>query len=74
MYFPVSHNIAGSNVGLAEPLVCADCHGVTATAIDWQALGYETDPAGADSDFTGTEIEVSIPDQKPTEVEREPAF
>ncbi|WP_406658196.1 methanogenesis multiheme c-type cytochrome [Methanolobus sp. ZRKC2] len=74
MYFPVSHNIAGSNVGLAEPLGCADCHGVTGTAIDWQALGYETDPAGADSDFTGTEIDVSIPGQRPTEVEREPAF
>lgn len=74
MYFPVSHNIASSTVGLAEPLVCADCHGVTGTAIDWQALGYETDPAGAESDFTGTEIEISIPDQKPTEVEREPAF
>lgn len=74
MYFPVSHNIAGSNTGLAEPLVCADCHGSTATAIDWEGLGYGEDPAGADSDFTGSEIEVSIPDQAPTEVEREPAF
>ncbi|TGC09664.1 methanogenesis multiheme c-type cytochrome [Methanolobus halotolerans] len=74
MYFPVSHNVAGSTVGLAEPLACADCHGITATEIDWQALGYQTDPAGADGDFTGNEISVSIPDQRPTEVEREPAF
>lgn len=74
MYFPVSHNIASSSVGLAEPLVCADCHGVTATAIDWQALGYETDPTGADSDLSGTDISVTIPGQKPTEIEREPAF
>jgi methanogenesis multiheme c-type cytochrome len=74
MYYPVSHNVAGSTRGVAEPLGCADCHGVTATAIDWAALGFETDPAGADSDLTGTEINVTIPGQKPTEVEREPAF
>lgn len=31
MYYQVSHNIASSSVGLADPLVCADCHGVSAS-------------------------------------------
>ncbi|MCQ6961979.1 methanogenesis multiheme c-type cytochrome [Methanolobus chelungpuianus] len=74
MYFPVSHNVASSTTGLAQPLGCGDCHGVTASAIDWQALGYEADPAGADNDLSGTAIDVDIPGQRPTEVEREPAF
>jgi methanogenesis multiheme c-type cytochrome len=76
MYYQVSHNIASSSVGLAEPLVCADCHGVTSDAIDWAALGYEGDPAETDppTDFTVNTISVTIPGQKPTEVEREPAF
>ncbi|WP_406660769.1 methanogenesis multiheme c-type cytochrome [Methanolobus sp. ZRKC3] len=71
MYYQVSHNIAGSEVGLADPLGCADCHGVTSTVIDWTALGYEGDPAATASP---TKISVTIPGQKPTEVEREPAF
>jgi methanogenesis multiheme c-type cytochrome len=74
MYYPVSHNVASSSQGLAEPLGCGDCHGVTATAIDWAALGFETDPAGADNDLSGSGISVTIPGQRPTEVEREPAF
>jgi methanogenesis multiheme c-type cytochrome len=74
MYFPVSHNVASSTRGLAEPLGCSDCHGVTVTAIDWEALGFEADPAGADTDFTGSDISVTIPGQRPAEIEREPAF
>jgi methanogenesis multiheme c-type cytochrome len=74
LYFPVSHNVASSTRGLAEPLGCSDCHGVTVTAIDWEALGFETDPAGADTDFTGSDISVTIPGQRPAEIEREPAF
>lgn len=31
MYYQVSHNIVSSSVGLAEPLECADCHGVSAS-------------------------------------------
>jgi methanogenesis multiheme c-type cytochrome len=31
MYYQVSHNIAGSGRGLADPLECADCHGVSAS-------------------------------------------
>ena len=64
-------NIAGSEVGLADPLGCADCHGESATAIDWTALGYEGDPAATASPM---EVSVTIPGQKPAEVEREPAF
>ncbi|MBN2110454.1 MAG: methanogenesis multiheme c-type cytochrome [Methanosarcinaceae archaeon] len=99
MYLPVSHNIAGSEVGLADPLVCADCHGASASdtlqnvhfgpkvqdcsichevvpVIDWKLLGYDRDPAATDppTDFTTMTIDVSIPGQKPTEVEKEPAF
>ncbi len=74
LYFPVSHNVASSTRGLAEPLGCADCHGVTVTAIDWQAIGFETDPAGAENDFTDTGISVTIPGQRPAEIQREPVF
>ncbi|WP_407281638.1 methanogenesis multiheme c-type cytochrome [Methanolobus sp. WCC1] len=31
LYYQISHNIASSDVGLADPLVCADCHGVSAS-------------------------------------------
>ncbi len=31
MYYQVSHNIASSGIGLADPLECADCHGVSAS-------------------------------------------
>lgn len=31
MYYQVSHNIAGSDTGLADPLECADCHGTSAS-------------------------------------------
>ncbi|WP_321430398.1 methanogenesis multiheme c-type cytochrome [uncultured Methanolobus sp.] len=76
MYYQVSHNIASSTVGLEGPLVCADCHGSTATAINWTALGYEKDPAMSDpeTDFSTKTIEVSVKGAKPEEVEREPAF
>jgi hypothetical protein len=76
MYYQVSHNIVSSSVGLEAPLVCADCHGSTATAINWTALGYEKDPAVSDpqTDFSTKTIEVTLTNAKPTEVEREPAF
>jgi methanogenesis multiheme c-type cytochrome len=74
MYFPVSHNVASSTRGLSEPLGCADCHGVTVNAIDWESIGFETDPAGADTDFTGSDISVTIPGQRPAEIQREPVF
>ena len=28
----------------AQALQCNDCHGATATRMDWQALGYKGDP------------------------------
>ncbi|WP_340820464.1 methanogenesis multiheme c-type cytochrome [Methanolobus sp. WCC4] len=31
MYYQVSHNIAGSETGIADPLECADCHGASAS-------------------------------------------
>ncbi len=31
MYYQISHNIAGSDSGLADPLECDDCHGVSAS-------------------------------------------
>ncbi|MEZ5335983.1 MAG: methanogenesis multiheme c-type cytochrome [Methanolobus sp.] len=31
MFYQVSHNIAGTETGLADPLVCADCHGTSAS-------------------------------------------
>jgi methanogenesis multiheme c-type cytochrome len=76
MYYQVSHNIASSTAGLENPLVCADCHGSTATAINWTALGYEKDPAVSDpeTDFSTKTIEVTVEGAKPEEVEREPAF
>lgn len=76
LHYRLSHNIAGSEVGMADPLECADCHGSTATAIDWELIGYDSDPAETDppTDFTGRTIEVTIPGGKPPEVEREPAF
>ncbi|MGM0771468.1 MAG: methanogenesis multiheme c-type cytochrome [Halobacteriota archaeon] len=76
LHYKLSHNIAGSEAGMADPLECADCHGSTATAIDWELIGYDSDPAETDppTDFTGRTIEVTIPGGKPPEVEREPAF
>lgn len=76
MYYQVSHNIVSTSVGLDDPLVCADCHGATATAINWTALGYEKDPAETDppTDFSTKTIEVTTENAKPTEVEREPAL
>lgn len=76
MYYQVSHNIASSSVGLADPLLCADCHGTTATAINWTALGYEKDPAATDpaTDFSTKTIQATIPGAKPDEIEKDPAF
>ncbi|MCD4806116.1 MAG: methanogenesis multiheme c-type cytochrome [Methanococcoides sp.] len=76
LYYKLSHNIASSEVGLADPLACADCHGSTADAIDWESIGFISDPAETDppTDFTLKDIGVTIPGAKPPEVEREPAF
>ena len=76
MYYQVSHNVASTSTGLGEPLECADCHGSTATAIDWVALGYGKDPAETDppTDFTTMRTDVTRKGERPTEVEREPAF
>jgi methanogenesis multiheme c-type cytochrome len=76
LYYKLSHNVASSEVGLADPLACADCHGSTADAIDWESIGFISDPAETDppTDFTLKDIGVTIPGAKPSEVEREPAF
>jgi methanogenesis multiheme c-type cytochrome len=76
LYYKLSHGISGSETGLADPLVCADCHGESATHIDWAALGYDSDPAETDppTNFSAVTIDVTIPDAKPAEKEREPAF
>ena len=73
LYYPVSHNIASSNKGLAAPLTCGDCHGTTAN-IDWRSLGFVNDPAGADQDYSEKDVSVSIPGQKPVEVQKEPVM
>ncbi|WP_370575555.1 methanogenesis multiheme c-type cytochrome, partial [Methanomethylovorans sp.] len=73
LLYQVSHNVASTDVGMADPLKCADCHGTSeALHIDWGFLGYEKDPAGTTTPTQ--EISVTIPGQKPTEVEREPAL
>ncbi|OPY20671.1 MAG: hypothetical protein A4E24_01005 [Methanomethylovorans sp. PtaU1.Bin093] len=75
LLYQVSHNIAGQEVGLADPLICADCHSGSASGtlhIDWELLGYDMDPAG--TTVPAQEISVTIPGQKPVEVEREPAL
>ncbi len=99
LYYRVSHNIAGSHAGIADPLVCADCHGASASSklqtvhfeqdnitcetchdvrpsVNWAFLGYTSDPAETDppTDFSAKTIDVTIPGQKPAEVEREPAL
>ncbi|HML27117.1 MAG TPA: methanogenesis multiheme c-type cytochrome, partial [Methanomethylovorans sp.] len=63
------------DVGLANPLICADCHAGSASGtlhINWELLGYDMDPAGTTA--PAQEISVTIPGQKPVEVEREPAL
>lgn len=50
---------------------CTQCHDIT-PAINWKLLGYDKDPAG--NTTPTTEILVTIPGQKPLEIEREPAF
>ncbi|MFO0598223.1 MAG: tetrathionate reductase family octaheme c-type cytochrome [Myxococcaceae bacterium] len=42
MYWPINHMVAPAK----EAVQCKQCHGPTATRLDWQALGYPRDPAG----------------------------
>lgn len=71
LYYQVSHNIASSDVGLADPYTCKDCHGSEAV-IDWEALGYVEDPGGESSAVKS--IAVTYEKPRPVEVEKEPAF
>lgn len=41
MHWPISHMVAPAR----DALKCADCHGATATRMNWKALGYPDDPA-----------------------------
>lgn len=75
IYYSVSHNIVKGESALGKSaLWCADCHGNT-SRIDWNLLGYESDPAQTDppTDFTTYEITVEIipARPKPVEVENE---
>jgi methanogenesis multiheme c-type cytochrome len=73
LLYQVSHNIASTDVGMDDPLKCDDCHGTSeALHINWDLLGYDKDPAGTTTPTQ--EISVTIPGQKPVEVEREPAL
>jgi methanogenesis multiheme c-type cytochrome len=71
LYYQVSHDIASTDVGLADPLTCKDCHG-NASVIDWASLGYTEDPGGEAS--AAKSIDVSYTRPRPEEVETEPAF
>ena len=75
LYYQVSHNIVSTEVGMAKPLKCDDCHGSTSD-FDWTLIGYDSDPAETDppTNFTEKVIIVKVPGAKPIEVEREPAF
>jgi methanogenesis multiheme c-type cytochrome len=73
LLYQVSHNIASTDVGMDDPLKCDDCHGTSeALHINWELLGYDMDPAGTTTPTQ--EISVTMPGQKPVEVEREPAL
>lgn len=79
LLYQVSHNIASKDIGMADPLKCDDCHGVSASGslhVNWTLLGYDKDPAETTppTNFSDKEIPVTIPGQKPVEVEREPAL
>lgn len=41
MHWPLSHMVTPAD----KALMCDDCHGPTATRLDWKALGYPGDPA-----------------------------
>ena len=41
MYWPINHMVAPA----AQALTCTECH-APAGRLDWQALGYDRDPAG----------------------------
>ncbi len=71
LYYQVSHNIVSSDVGIADPYTCRDCHG-NASVIDWASLGYVEDPGGESS--AAKSIAVTYPRPKPVEVDTEPAF
>jgi methanogenesis multiheme c-type cytochrome len=71
LYYQVSHNIVSSDVGIADPYTCKDCHGSQAV-IDWESLGYVEDPGGESSAVKS--IDVSYARPRPVEVETEPAF
>ena len=71
LYYQVSHNIVSSDIGIADPYTCKDCHGSEAV-IDWESLGYVEDPGGESSAVKSIDISYARP--RPVEVEREPAF
>jgi methanogenesis multiheme c-type cytochrome len=79
LLYQVSHNIVSKDIGMSDPLKCDNCHGVSASGslhVNWTLLGYDKDPAETTppTNFSAKEIPVTIPGQKPVEVEREPAF
>ncbi|MFP4654588.1 MAG: methanogenesis multiheme c-type cytochrome [Methanohalobium sp.] len=51
---------------------CSKCH-TTKPTLDWDSLGYESDPAG-EGNFSEIEINVTAPGERPEEVEKDPAF
>lgn len=69
LYYQVSHNIVSSDVGMADPMTCKDCHGSEAV-IDWGSIGYIEDPAGDSAAVKS--IGVSYPNKpRPEEVDKE---
>ena len=71
LYEVITHSIVSSDVGIADPYTCKDCHG-NESVIDWAALGYEQDPGGESS--AAKSISITYPRPKPVEVETEPAL
>ncbi|WP_261789002.1 methanogenesis multiheme c-type cytochrome [Methanosarcina siciliae] len=71
LYYQVAHSIVSSDIGLADPYTCKDCHG-NESVIDWAALGYEQDPGGESSAVKSIAVTYDRP--RPVEVEREPAL
>jgi len=71
LYYQVAHSIVSSDLGIADPYTCRDCHG-NESVIDWASLGYVEDPGGESS--AAKSISITYPRPKPVEVETEPAL
>ncbi|ADI74799.1 conserved hypothetical protein [Methanohalobium evestigatum Z-7303] len=71
----VSRTNALQNIHFNQSRDCTTCHDKK-PAMDWAALGYEEDPAKTDppTNFSDINISVTVPGERPDEVEQDPAF